>query len=83
MADRVLSPLAEVTANRQAVVLETLEAYLDSGGSVTAVAEALHLHRQSVNYRMQHVRRLFGPRLATPNGRLALHIAVKARRLKR
>jgi hypothetical protein len=83
MAERVLAPLGELTANRQAVVLETLEAYLDSGGSVTAVAEALHLHRQSVNYRMQNVRRLFGARLATPNGRLALHIAVKARRLKR
>jgi hypothetical protein len=79
----VLEPVAGLTPNRRAVVLDTLEAYLDSGSSVAAVADALHLHRQSVNYRMQNVRRLFGPRLMSANGRLALHIAVKAARLKR
>jgi hypothetical protein len=81
LAELVLAPVATLTPNRRAVVLETLEAYLDSGSSVGAVADALHLHRQSVNYRMQHVRRLFGPRLMSANGRLALHIAVKAARL--
>jgi hypothetical protein len=82
LAELVLEPLADLTPNRRAAVLETLEAYLDSGSSVGAVAEALHLHRQSVNYRMQNVRRLFGPRLMSANGRLALHIAVKAARLQ-
>jgi DNA-binding PucR family transcriptional regulator len=83
LAELVLEPVASLTPARRAAVLETLEAYLDSGSSVAAVADALHLHRQSVNYRMQNVRRLFGPRLASPNGRLALHIAVKAARLQR
>jgi DNA-binding PucR family transcriptional regulator len=83
LAELVLEPVAHLTANRRAAVLETLEAYLDSGSSVGAVADALHLHRQSVNYRMQNVRRLFGPRLMSANGRLALHIAVKAARLQR
>jgi PucR C-terminal helix-turn-helix domain/GGDEF-like domain len=83
LSERVLAPLTDLTANRRAAVLQTLEAYLDCGGSVTSVADALHLHRQSINYRMQNVRRLFGPLLLTPNGRLALHIAVKAARLRR
>ncbi|MDT7571220.1 MAG: hypothetical protein QOE05_1394 [Actinomycetota bacterium] len=83
LAERVLEPVADLTPNRRSAILETLEAYLDSGSSVGAVAEALHLHRQSVNYRMQNVRRLFGPRLMSANGRLALHIAVKAARLQR
>jgi hypothetical protein len=83
LAERVLEPVADLTPNRRATVLATLEAYLDSGSSVGAVADALHLHRQSVNYRMQNVRRLFGPRLMSANGRLALHIAVKAARLQR
>jgi hypothetical protein len=83
LAELVLEPVAHLSANRRAAVLETLEAYLDSGSSVGAVADALHLHRQSVNYRMQNVRRLFGPRLMSANGRLALHIAVKAARLRR
>ena len=83
LAEVVLAPVAGLSPHRRAVVLQTLEAYLDSGSSVTAVADALHLHRQSVNYRMQNVRRLFGPRLMSANGRLALHIAVKAARLQR
>jgi hypothetical protein len=83
LAEVVLAPVAGLTPHRRAVVLQTLEAFLDSGSSVGAVADALHLHRQSVNYRMQNVRRLFGPRLMSANGRLALHIAVKAARLHR
>ena len=79
----VLAPIAGLSRNRRTAVLETLEAYLDSGSSVAAVADALHLHRQSVNYRMQNVRKLFGERLMSQNGRLALHIAVKAARLQR
>lgn len=81
LAQVVLAPLAGLSRNRRKAVLETLEAYLDSGSSVAAVADALHLHRQSVNYRMQNVRKLFGERLNSSNGRLALHIAVKAARL--
>jgi hypothetical protein len=83
LAEVVLAPIAGLSRNRRTAVLETLEAYLDSGSSVAAVADALHLHRQSVNYRMQNVRKLFGERLMSPNGRLALHIAVKAARLPR
>jgi hypothetical protein len=82
LAELVLAPLEGLTANRRATVLETLEAYLDCGGSVGGVADALHLHRQTVNYRLQNVRRIFGSMLTTANGRLALHIAVKATRLR-
>ena len=81
LAGLVLTPLDGLTANRREAVLETLEAFLDCGGSVGAVADALHLHRQTVNYRLQNIRRLFGSLLTTANGRLALHIAVKATRL--
>jgi hypothetical protein len=83
LAALVLEPVAHLSEHRRDAVLDTLEAYLDSGSSVTAVADALHLHRQSVNYRLQNMRRLFGARLMSANGRLALHIAVKAARLRR
>jgi hypothetical protein len=83
LAEVVLAPIADLSPSRRTAALETLEAYLDSGSSIAAVADALHLHRQSVNYRMQNVRKLFGERLMSPNGRLALHIAVKATRLQR
>jgi len=83
LAAVVLAPLADLSPSKRTAVLETLEAYLDSGSSVAAVADALHLHRQSVNYRMHNVRKLFAERMRSPHGRLALHIAVKATRLQR
>ena len=82
LAALVLAPVAGLTSNRRIAVLDTLEAYLDCGGIVTEVADALHMHRQSVNYRMHNVRKLFGQMLLTADGRLALHIAVKAARLQ-
>jgi DNA-binding PucR family transcriptional regulator len=83
LAQVVLAPIAGLSPSKRTAVLETLEAYLDSGCSVAAVADALHLHRQSVNYRMHNVRKLFAERIGSPHGRLALHIAVKATRLQR
>jgi hypothetical protein len=83
LVDVVLAPIAGLSPSKRTAVLETLEAYLDSGCSVAAVADALHLHRQSVNYRMHNVRKLFAERMRSPHGRLALHIAVKATRLQR
>lgn len=82
LAALVLAPIADLTPNRRAAVLDTLEAYLDCGGIVTGVADTLHMHRQSINYRMNNVRRLFGSMLLTADGRLALHVAVKAARLQ-
>ena len=82
LADAMLAPLRALTPHRQALLLDTLEAYLDSEGSVGATAERLHLHRQSVNYRVSQLRKTFGAALSTPDGRLALHVAVRAARLR-
>ena len=82
LADAMLAPLRSLTPHRQALLLETLEAYLDCEGSVGATAETLHLHRQSVNYRVAQLRKTFGAALSTADGRLALHVAVRAARLR-
>lgn len=39
--------------------LKTLYYYLDSGRSVTAAAKAMFLHRNTITYRIERVRRLF------------------------
>lgn len=66
---------------RQRWLLDTLEAYLDAGGSVTAAARTLHLHRESFRYRLQQLDELIGDALADPRQRLALHVGVKALRV--
>ena len=81
LAAVVLAPADTLSPNQRVVVLQTLEAYLDCGGNVTEMAASLQMHRQSVNYRVNNVRRVFGSALRTPEGRLALHLAVKAAHL--
>jgi hypothetical protein len=83
LAAVVLAPVEDLTVQQRAAVLETLEAYLDCRGSVAEMAAALQMHRQSVNYRLSNLRRLFGAGLSTPEGRLALHVVVKAAHLDR
>lgn len=63
-----------------APLLRTLETYLELAGSAQATAEALHLHRTSLYYRLQRVELLAGTDLKDGTERLALHLALKVAR---
>ena len=69
--------LPEATAERLA---ETLRAWLLLQGRRELVAETLHVHPQTVRYRMSQIRELFGERLQDPDEVLALLIALSAPR---
>ena len=71
IARLVLGPLTE-TAQRH--LLEALTAYIDSG-SANAAARALHLHPQSLRYRLRRVHELTGRDPRDPWHRLTLDIA--------
>ena len=45
------------------------------------VAEELHVHAQTVRYRVGRLRDLLGERMASSDGRLELELALRARRL--
>jgi hypothetical protein len=64
-----------------APLLRTLETYLELAGSAQATAEALHLHRTSLYYRLQRVEVLAGTDLKDGTERLALHLALKVARV--
>ena len=64
-------------------LVETLEVWLECQGEVRPTAERLHVHTQTVRYRVAQLRELLGDRLQTPDGRLELELAVRARRLLR
>jgi DNA-binding PucR family transcriptional regulator len=57
--------------------LETLRTYLDHAGSVPATAEALHLHRTSLYYRLERIEQLTGLSLADGRQRLSLHLGLQ------
>lgn len=81
LADEVLAPIDAEPEARRAMLLETLEAWLDEQGSPTAVAARLQLHVQSARYRIDQLRDLVGPAMEDPDRRLQLHLAVRARGL--
>ena len=61
--------------------VETLETYLDHGCDVRATAATLHLHRASLYALLRRIEELTGVDLADGQGRLAVHVSLKAARL--
>jgi hypothetical protein len=78
LAERVLAPLAGLPAGSRARLTETLRAWLDEPGQVTRVAARLHVHPQTVRYRVARLRELLGEALDDPDRRFALALALRA-----
>ncbi|WP_405560802.1 PucR family transcriptional regulator [Streptomyces sp. NBC_01180] len=74
-----LGPLSDSSSSSHRVLLETLEAFLDHNCSWARTAEALHLHVNTVHYRIQRVETLTGRGLSNLDDKLDLHAALKCR----
>jgi len=73
---QVLAPLASVPAGTRARLEETLTAWLSSMGDRQEVARRLHVHPQTVRYRMGRLHALFGATLDDPRTKLRLMLAL-------
>jgi purine catabolism regulator len=73
--DEMLSELTR--RDRGGVLLLTLRAYLAGNGSPTEAADRLHLHRNTVLYRLGRIEEIAGVDLRDPEVRLSLHLALK------
>lgn len=73
---RALAPLDDLPEGKSLRLQETLRAWLLLQGRRELVAESLHVHPQTVRYRMGQVRDLFGERLQDPDEVLALILAL-------
>jgi DNA-binding PucR family transcriptional regulator len=58
---------------------KTLLAWLDHQGKVPEIAAALHVHPQTVRYRLGRLRECFGSALDDPEDRFELALALRAR----
>jgi PucR C-terminal helix-turn-helix domain len=76
LAERLLAPLADLTPAKREVLMRTLAALLAYQGDRQAVAEHLHVHPQTVSYRQQRLREVFGDALDDPHDRLALQLVL-------
>ncbi|MFF4555263.1 helix-turn-helix domain-containing protein [Streptomyces sp. NPDC001422] len=75
----VLGPLFEAGNASFAALLETLEIFLACDGSWSRTAEALHLHVNTVHYRVQRVEHFTGRDLSSLYDRLDLRAALLCR----
>jgi DNA-binding PucR family transcriptional regulator len=74
----VLEPLADLSPAAQDRLTETLLSWLLHQGRRDDVAAELHVHAQTVRYRMGQVRELYGDRLGDPAVVRALVLALSA-----
>ncbi|SDE28769.1 PucR C-terminal helix-turn-helix domain-containing protein [Glycomyces harbinensis] len=73
---RVLDPLLEYDARHRSDLLPTLRRFLECDGSWRQCALSLHLHVNTVRYRMRRVEELTGRDLRNPLDRMDLALAV-------
>lgn len=60
-------------------LLNTLEHYFASGGNISQVAKNMYVHYNTVVYRLERIEQLLEVKLANPEHRLSIEIALKAR----
>lgn len=82
LRDRALRPLDAVAAAKRPALEQTLAAWLAFHGDRARIAAALHVHPQTVSYRVQRLRELFGNALDDPHDRLALHLVLGVGQLR-
>lgn len=73
---QALAPLADIAPVTRRRLEETLGAWLTAMGNQQATARALHVHPQTVRYRLGQLRAIFGPSLDDPDNQRRLMLAV-------
>jgi hypothetical protein len=78
-AARVLDPVLDYDARNDAGLLQTLEVFLEESGSWSRVAQRMHLHVNTVRYRISRVEELTGRDAGSFEDRVDLFLALRSR----
>lgn len=79
IAARRLGGLADLSPGARERLEQTALAYLSHRGNAAATARALHLHPQTVRYRLARLRELLGDSLDDPEAHFELEAALRRR----
>jgi hypothetical protein len=74
-----LAPLAELRPGPRERLTVSLAAWLDCQGRVDETARTLDVHSQTVRYRLNQLREVFGDALDDPGARFELALALRVR----
>lgn len=75
MGSDVLKPLISYDEKHDGAYVDTLRYYLESNGSVQAVADAMFTHRNTVIYRINNIKKLLNTEFDTAEDRMKYQIA--------
>ncbi|SEH69126.1 DNA-binding transcriptional regulator, PucR family [Mycolicibacterium rutilum] len=75
---RLVDPRIRQLREQDPMLAETLSAYLDGFGDIAAVAQLLHVHPNTVRYRVRRIEKLLSTSLADPDDRLVLALGLRA-----
>lgn len=81
LSGQALAPLRGLRPDQADRLAETLLAWLESADNAGVAASRLHVHPQTVRYRLRQLTELFGDGLSDPDARFALQVALRVRRL--
>ncbi len=76
--DRLIDPRVDELRAKDPMLADTLRVYLDSFGEIAAAAAQLHVHPNTVRYRVRRIELLLGTPLADPDVRLVLSLSLRA-----
>jgi hypothetical protein len=81
LSREALAPLRRLRPDQADRLAWTLLAWLESADDANAAALRLHVHPQTIRYRLRQVSGLFGDALSDPDARFRLLLALRVRRL--
>ncbi|MGZ4160977.1 MAG: PucR family transcriptional regulator, partial [Neobacillus sp.] len=74
--NEVLGPLIDYENSRKGELLKTLCVYLEGNQNVKRTADALHVHINTLNYRLKRIEEILSVNLTDSNQLLNIHLAV-------
>lgn len=83
LAKRHLAPLAEVSARQRHRLTETLREWVATRGTAAEIGARLHIHPQTVRYRIRQLDEYLGEALTDPDTRFCVEVTLRATHLAR
>ncbi len=77
-----LQPLIDYDEEHHSDYVKTLENYLLYDGSIRQVAQVMFIHRNTISYRMNHIRKLLGRPLGSEEEKFSCLIACLIRKMR-
>jgi hypothetical protein len=82
LARQRLARLDGMPAGKQKALTETLRVWLESWSTAADVGNRLHVHPQTVRYRLNQLKESLGDRFSDPEARFGLELVLRAQRLR-